>query len=287
MTKNNNSLSVKDHSVSGELFELKSNERGDILITTPQPSEKDIGRYYQSENYISHTDSRRTLFDKVYQWVKNYSIKRKLGLVEKFRIENSVLLDIGCGTGDFLTAAKMDGWEIFGVEPNPHAREIAIGKSGESIMKTINEVRSKDQKVQVITLWHVLEHLHRLEDQIELMKEILNPSGRLVVAVPNFKSYDAEYYKEHWAAYDVPRHLWHFSKKGIENIFESKGMILEEVHPMKFDSYYVSLLSEKYKRGWMNFIMAFLVGLKSNLKAKRTGEYSSLIYVLKKAEKAK
>ncbi|MCY1240886.1 Methyltransferase domain protein [compost metagenome] len=133
-------------------------------------------------------------------------------------------------------------------------------------------------------MWHVLEHVPNLEDQIKELKRLLKPNGSIIIAVPNFKSYDANHYKEFWAAYDVPRHLWHFSKTAIHKLFQKENIELVKILPMKFDSFYVSLLSEKYKTGKMNFVKAFFVGLKSNWKAKRNFEYSSHIYVLKSAK---
>jgi len=138
-----------------------------------------------------------------------------------------------------------------------------------------------NKQFDIITLWHVLEHVSDLDAQIKELKRLLKPKGYLIIAVPNYKSYDADHYKTFWAAYDVPRHLWHFSKNAIQSIFGKFNFILEKTLPMKFDSFYVSLLSEKYKTGKMNYLKAFRIGLRSNIKAKRTGEYSSLIYVLR------
>ena len=273
---------VQDHSVSGEEFELKFNAEGDILITHPQPSKSESGKYYDSEDYISHTDSRRGIFERIYQYVKKISLKRKLNLIRPFKDEDANLLDVGCGTGDFLRAAHNDGWTVHGVEPNQGARSLAQHKTNATIYQSLEEVT--ESRFQVISLWHVLEHLHDLDEQIKTFSNLLAENGRLIIAVPNFKSFDASYYKNYWAAFDVPRHLWHFSKDGIRRIFSKHGMEIEQTLPMKFDAYYVSLLSEKYKSGWMNFFGAFFVASRSNLKAAKTGEYSSLIYVIKKAK---
>jgi 2-polyprenyl-3-methyl-5-hydroxy-6-metoxy-1,4-benzoquinol methylase len=271
-------LTVKDHSVSKEIFELYHDETLDMLITSPQPALENLGRYYESEDYISHTDNKRSLFEKAYHFVKNIALKNKLNLINSEQQHKGRILDIGAGTGDFLLTAKNDGWETVGVEPSERAKNIAIQKG----ISFVNEIDAlKNNSFDVITMWHVLEHVPNLELQIQLLKRLLKPTGTLIVAVPNFKSYDAKYYNEFWAAYDVPIHFWHFSKKAIQSLFEKVDMKLEKVLPMKFDSFYVSLLSEKYKTGKMNYISAFFVGLKSNLKASSTKEYSSHIYVLK------
>ncbi|OCB69538.1 methyltransferase [Flavobacterium piscis] len=271
-------LTVKDHSVSKEIFELYHDETLDMLITFPQPDLENLGKYYESEDYISHTDNKRSLFEKAYHFVKNIALKNKLNLINGEQSQKGRILDIGAGTGDFLLTAKNDGWETVGVEPSDRAKNIAIQK-GISFVNEISDL--ENNSFDVITMWHVLEHVPNLELQIQELKRLLKPTGTLIVAVPNFKSYDAQHYKTFWAAYDVPIHFWHFSKKAIQLLFEKVDMKLEKVLPMKFDSFYVSLLSEKYKTGKMNYISAFFVGLKSNLKAGSTKEYSSHIYVLK------
>ena len=271
-------LTVKDHSVSKEIFELYHDETLDMLITSPQPSLENLGKYYESEDYISHTDNKRSLFEKAYHFVKSIALKNKLNLINGEQSQKGRILDIGAGTGDFLLTAKNDGWNTVGVEPSDRAKNIAIQK-GISFVSEINAL--ENNSFDVITMWHVLEHVPNLELQIQELKRLLKPTGTLIVAVPNFKSFDAKYYNEFWAAYDVPIHFWHFSKNAIQSLFSKVDMKLEKVLPMKFDSFYVSLLSEKYKTGKMNYISAFFVGLRSNLKASRTKEYSSHIYVLK------
>ena len=274
-------ISVKDHSVSSEEFHLLINNEFGYLETSPQPSLEKLPEYYKSEDYISHTDTKRNLLEKVYHVVRNISLNRKLKLINSFTSEDKNLLDVGCGTGDFLQIAQQNDWIVFGVEPNNEARQIANSKTNNSVSDIEQLLEFPKQSFDVITLWHVLEHLPNLEEQVSILKSLLRENGRLIIAVPNYKSYDAEYYKNFWAAFDVPRHLWHFNQESISKLFSKENMEVVERHPMKFDSYYVSLLSEKYKSGWMNIFNAFRIGFTSNLKAKRSGEYSSLIYVLR------
>ena len=271
-------LTVKDYSVSKETFELYYDELSDMLITYPQPSLENLGKYYESEDYISHTDNKRSLFEKLYHFIKNIALKKKLNLINSLQSDKGLILDIGAGTGDFLSIAKKNGWQTIGVEPNERAKAIAISK-GVLFVENTNELQNNS--CDVITMWHVLEHVPDLNKQIKELKRLLKPSGTLIIAVPNFKSFDAQYYGKFWAAYDVPIHFWHFSKTAIQLLFKKEAMKLEKVLPMKFDSFYVSLLSEKYKSGKMNFIKAFFIGLQSNWKAKQHLEYSSHIYVLK------
>jgi 2-polyprenyl-3-methyl-5-hydroxy-6-metoxy-1,4-benzoquinol methylase len=271
-------LTVKDHSVSKETFGLHHDEKLDLLITFPKPTETELPSYYESEDYISHTDGKRTLFEKVYQYIKNIALKNKLDLINGLQPEKGNLLDIGAGTGDFLAVAKQNGWKITGIEPNEKAKNIAINK-GISFVE--NSELLEKESFDTITMWHVLEHVPDLDFQIKELKRLLKPNGTILIAVPNFNSYDAKHYGSYWAAYDVPRHLWHFSKTAIKLLFEKQDLHLQKVLPMKFDAFYVALLSEKYQKGKMNLINAFLVGLKSNFKGSRNLEYSSHIYVIK------
>lgn len=274
-------IKVKDHSVSGEEFQLIVNNEYGYLETTPQPLVEKLPEYYKSENYISHTNAKRNLFEKTYHVIRKIALKRKLKLINSFSSEEKNLLDIGCGTGAFLKTAKDDGWEVFGIEPNEKARDIA-NKSCEGSVFNIEKLEVfKAQSFDVITLWHVLEHLPNLHAQVLILKTLLKPNGTLVIAVPNYKSYDAKYYKNFWAAYDVPRHLWHFSRESILRLFKTVEMKVVNTLPMVFDAFYVSLLSEKYKNSLLKIIPAFFIGWLSNSKAKRSGEFSSLIYVIK------
>ena len=274
-------IQVKDHSVSGEIFQLIHNNELDYLETFPKPTLKKLPEYYQSEDYISHTNSKRNLFEKVYHLIRNISLNKKLKLINSFNSEENNLLDVGCGTGAFLNIAKKNNWNITGIEPDANARKIANELTNNAVYNSEQISKFKANSFDVITLWHVLEHLPNLEEQISIYKKLLKPKGTLIIAVPNYKSFDAQYYKSFWAAYDVPRHLWHFSQKSISNLFAKEQMEVVKTKPMVFDAFYVSLLSEKYRHKSMNPFKAFFIGMRSNLKAKRTGEYSSLIYIIK------
>ena len=273
-------LECKDYTVSNEMFTVLIDEESDLLVTTPRPEDDNLSAYYESKDYISHSDSSNSLFDKIYQIVRNYTLRKKIKLVSSFELSEKLILDIGAGTGDFLVQCKKSGWKVEGVEPSKNARDLAENKLGTKLKTQISELGT--EKYDVITMWHVLEHVPNLIDYVSQLNGLLKPKGTLVVAVPNHKSFDAANYGKFWAAYDVPRHLWHFSQKAIQMLFARESMKVIKCLPMKFDSFYVSLLSEKYKMGSMNPFKSFYVGLMSNLKARRTGEYSSLIYIIKK-----
>jgi 2-polyprenyl-3-methyl-5-hydroxy-6-metoxy-1,4-benzoquinol methylase len=275
---NNIFIKVKDHSVSKETFDLLFDEELQLLKTYPQPPLDELPSYYESEDYISHTDSKRTLFEKLYHLVKTNALKNKVTLITNENPSKGSLLDIGAGTGDFLNQAKNNGWKCLGIEPNEKAKNIAIAK-GVQFVTTLDGL--DDHSFDVITMWHVFEHVPDLEVQIKTLKRLLKPNGTIFIAVPNFKSFDAKHYKSFWAAYDVPRHLWHFSKISIQKLFNKENLKLKKVKPMWFDSFYVCLLSEKYKTGKMNFLKGFFYGFWSNCSGIMQNEYSSHIYIIK------
>ncbi len=276
MKKNPADFTYTDFLVTGEEFHLENYRKG-IFKTIPVP--ENLSQYYKSENYISHTDRQETLQEKIYQRVKKYMLNKKASWIEK-EITTTKHLDYGCGTGDFVHVMNSRGWNSFGIEPDPDAKKLAEGKSA-NIHSSLETLKEKD--FSVITLWHVLEHIPDYQNKLQQLIEKLKPGGILVIAVPNYNSYDAEYYKESWAAWDVPRHLWHFSRKGLKTEIESNfplGLMKEK--PLIFDSFYVSLLSEQHQKKPLPFLRALKTGMHSNLRAGSTGEYSSLAYFFQK-----
>lgn len=272
-------IACKDHLISGETFSLQYDEVYDMLITIPKPENDKLPEYYQSKNYISHSEEKKSWFEKTYHVVRKYTSKKKVRLLNKLHPEKGTLLDIGAGTGSFLSRAKASGWEVYGTEPDEQARKLAKAKG---ITLEFEIQKSQLQRYDVITLWHVLEHIPDIQKQLTQLKMLLSPNGTLIIAVPNYKSFDARYYKSYWAGYDVPRHLWHFSKTAIKKLCAAHNLNVVNSIPMYFDAFYVSLLSEKYKTRSMNVIKASAIGAMSNFKAFfKTGEYSSLIYIIK------
>jgi 2-polyprenyl-3-methyl-5-hydroxy-6-metoxy-1,4-benzoquinol methylase len=267
-----------DHSVSSEAFSIVRCKSCGFHFTNPIPDEEKIGSYYKSEAYVSHSSSKKGLINRIYHWVRWYSLKRKVSLIDTLSKERN-LLDIGAGTGHFLKEAKKAGWKVMGLEPDADARSLAKSVNGVELIEQQNLYTIDDASFNVVTMWHVLEHVYHLKKDVKRITELLTPDGALVVAVPNMNSYDAKYYKEYWAAYDLPIHLYHFTKSDIVNLFSQFNFELIETRPMIFDSFYVSMLSEKYKNGKM--INGVLTGLKSNWRAK-DGSYSSQIYILKR-----
>ncbi len=276
-----NFLVVTDNTVSKESFVIVECENCTFKFTNPRPDVNSIGSYYESEEYISHSNTKSGIINRAYHVVRSITTKQKVELINRHVPAKGNILDYGCGTGVFLAACKKDGWKVSGVEPNAKARELAKEQVGDTIAETLAEVNT--DKFEVITLWHVLEHIHTLNETMEELISRLAPEGVLIVAVPNADSHDAQQYKENWAAYDVPRHLYHFTQPTMKRLLKKHKMVLEEVLPMKFDAYYVSMLSEKHKEGKTKMLSSVMNGYKSNSYAEKNGnDYSSLIFVAKR-----
>lgn len=272
-----------DYTATQEQFTLKKCLRCNFVFTDPRPDEATLPRYYQSDKYISHTGGNASLIDNIYLLARKITLGWKRELVKKNSSGNKIL-DVGCGTGEFLREMKSSGWSISGVEPSPNARETSIKKTGVTIIDSLNNVT--ETNFDAITLWHVLEHLPDPRNALKTIYTLLNQSGTVFIAVPNLESYDAKHYKSFWAGYDVPRHLWHFDKQNMETLLKKNGLNLVQIIPMRLDSFYVSLLSESYKHPkrhkLLQLFFAFLTGLKSNIKGRSDLNYSSLIYVVKR-----
>ena len=274
-------LKCKDHFLSKEDFNISKCRKCSFLFTNPRPKEKDLGNYYRSEEYISHSNKANSIINYVYKLARYFTLSGKIKLINSIT-ENKTILDYGCGTGDFLTACKNNGWEINGYEPEKSARDIASQVNKKEILSTLNQLDSLNN-ISLITLWHVLEHIPDLNTTLNKLKSKLDDNGTILIAVPNFKSYDAQLYKQHWAAYDVPRHLYHFSQQTMSLLLNNHGLKIKTVIPIKLDSFYVSLLSEIYKNGRSNLLKSFINGYKSNIYAtKNNNNYSSLIYIASK-----
>ncbi len=282
-TKFNSLLEIKDVSISQEYFIITKCLGCGFLITSPRPDANSIGKYYLSEKYISHSGGRKTIIDRIYFLAQILTMRWKYNLIRSYKLKGEIL-DYGCGTGAFLNFLQERKWEITGVEPSENARIKAESFLQIKVHQSLDSIIQK--KFDVITLWHVLEHIHDLENSLQKIKELLKDDGMIFIAVPNYESADAQKYKEHWAAYDVPRHLWHFSKTTIEKLLIKHKLKLQEIKPMKLDSFYVSILSEGYRNPthskMVNGIKGIINGLKSNLAGNKEMNYSSLIYVIKK-----
>jgi 2-polyprenyl-3-methyl-5-hydroxy-6-metoxy-1,4-benzoquinol methylase len=275
-------LSAKDYTVSGEEFEIWECRNCTQRFTQNVPEEKEIGKYYQSENYISHSDTSKGLINNLYHKVRKRTIIQKRKLIENATgKKRGNILDVGAGTGAFLNEMKTANWNCDGIEPDKTAREKAAELYHLNLKEAEKLYLLSPQSFDAITLWHVLEHVHELHKYVEQLKNLLSAEGKLFIAVPNYTSGDEKIYNQYWAAYDVPRHLYHFSPKAMEVLLNAHGLNIEEIKPMWYDSVYVSMLSEKNKTGDSHPLKAFVNGIISNLEAVSDhSKCSSLIYIV-------
>ncbi|TRX58673.1 class I SAM-dependent methyltransferase [Fulvivirga sp. M361] len=275
-----NELTCKDHTVSSENFVLVRCQKCSFLFTNPRPSSANIGNYYQSDNYVSHQNKANNLINLIYKLSRHFTLINKVKLINKLQAVGK-LLDVGCGTGHFLSYASKSNWHVQGIEPDIHARQNAEQLTQSKIHSSLEDIT--EEQFNVITLWHVLEHVPDLDGYILSITRLLTSDGTIIVAVPNHKSYDAQLYKEYWAGYDVPRHLYHFSQNTMKRLLSNYNLEITHTLPMKLDAFYVSLLSEKYMgTGFKGLIKSLINGLKSNNYAsKHTNDYSSLIYIIR------
>lgn len=277
-------LKLRDYFLTQEEFEIWECADCRLLFTTPRPDEHSIGKYYKSDDYLSHNEHKKGFVPWVYNQVKKVNIKRKFKIAfgsSRHGNEKPRLLDYGCGVGDFLLYSKNNGCEISGCDLSEDARKFASEKLGVQITEPAKLTSLPDRQFDVITLWHVFEHVAELETLSKELHRLIADNGKLVVAVPNYKSYDAQYYEDKWAAYDVPRHLNHFHRESLESVMKDK-FALQEIYPLKWDAFYISMMSENYIGKGNSFLKGVITGLKSNIKAKKNGEYSSLVYVFNK-----
>ncbi len=276
-------LTTRDYTVSQKDFHLQQCSSCSFVVTSPRPDQNSISDFYKSEKYISHSGGRKTLMDKIYIRARSITLKWKHELISQYK-QDGKILDYGCGTGEFLQFIQTKNWKVSGVEPSKTARDKALEITKTGIFEDLN---STNDKFDAITLWHVLEHIHDLNEKIDELITHLNNDGIIFIAVPNHESGDAKKYGSYWAGYDVPRHLWHFSQSNMKQLLNKHGLAFIKTEPMKLDSYYVSMLSENYKypnaSSLVSMTKSFFSGFQSNYRASKTGSYSSLIYIAKRS----
>ncbi len=276
-------MSCADHSISGETFEIIECTQCGLWITSPRPDNEQLGAYYHSSTYISHSDTSEGIINKLYKIVRNYTLRQKLKLVRQY-VQKGSILDVGCGAGYFLDACRNAGFDVSGIEPDNSTRNTATEKFKLDIFSEDMLDHFEADFFDLISMWHVLEHVPDPDKRLHQLHRILKPGGMLFIAVPNRSSYDARHYGAYWAGYDVPRHLWHFSPHEITTIAEKSGFTMARIRPMYFDAFYVSILSEKYKRNAFSLLKGFWIGFVSNMLAMASSrnQYSSQIFILKK-----
>lgn len=274
-------LWLKDEFLSNEEFQIQECLSCGLLFTEPRPAKDKIGDYYKSEAYYSHQENKKGFIPKLYECIKNINLRHKYKIAT-FGKNTGNILDIGCGVGDFLHTAESHGWNCMGVEPSEEAKVIAKKRTNAEILASEDLEKLHDESFDVITMWHVLEHVDNIKWQVAQLQRLIKKDGRIIIAVPNYKSYDAKFYKEKWAAYDVPRHLNHFNKTTLVKIFKTNDLNLIKTDKLRWDAYYISYMSEQYKRHTFALLKGAIRGFISNCQARKSDEWSSRIYVFEK-----
>ena len=273
-------LQGKDYFLSGENFNIQQCNTCGFRFTNPRPSQSCIGKFYDSEQYISHDSQKQNITTLAYRVARYFAIRQKFSIIKKYS-KGKNLLDIGCGTGELLYYCSKNGYQVQGIEPNLKARKFASEKYDLKISEDLYSEFLANNSFDCITLWHVLEHVDQPIETLNQISKLLTPGGTLIIAVPNSNSWDAIHYKNYWAAYDLPRHLSHFTHQTLKYFIEQNKYSLIKCLPQKLDAFYISLLSEKYRTGRKNFYKAIFNGLKSNFFSRRTEYYhSSIIFIL-------
>ena len=282
-----NKLQVQDKSVSQELFTIQQCAGCGLQFTNPRPSAEHISRYYESAAYVSHNSAAQGLVNRVYRVARFFTMRRKVALITKLNGgQAGRLLDYGCGTGHFLARAKGAGWQVTGLEPHPRARQAAAARVGQPILEVSALAALPPASFDIVTLWHVLEHVHTLNETLAQLVAVLKPGGQLLIAVPNPDSLDAQHYRHNWAAYDVPRHLYHFVPDTMRRLLARHGLRIAQTLPLPLDAYYVSMLSEQLRAPAQTTgpLLVLRAGRRSNqYAAQNGGQYSSLLYVAERA----
>ncbi len=274
-------LDSVDYFFTQESFTLDRCANCGLIVTNPFPGFEESLKYYQSEAYFSHPNKKMNLFGYLYQFVRTHNMRSKIRVLKRY-VRLGKVLDIGCGSGDFLVACRDNGFDVSGIEVNEEARNYTSSRIGNRVFHPHDSLFIPSDHVDMITMWHVLEHIHDLDKQMNDIMRMLKPNGFLLLALPNPESYDCRKYGKYWAAWDLPRHLFHFNPQTINVLAAKFGLKQIGTYPMKWDAYYISMLSEGYRKNRLGFIKGLMAGLFSNLNARRTGNYSSLIYVFKK-----
>ena len=276
--------SSKDFYASGEHFDLMSCKSCGFKFTQNAPVESEMGAYYDSPDYISHTNIKLGMMNILYHNVRRHMLKRKASLVQReAHYHKGRLLDIGTGTGYFAITMKLRGWKVQAIEKSESARQFALDNFELEVLPDDALNKFAPKSFDVITLWHVMEHIEHLNELWDRLHELLDDKGTLIVAVPNSESYDARQYGENWAAYDVPRHLWHFTPVTMKKFAEKHGFTMRNRLPMPYDAFYVSILSEKNQKKNFSFIRGMWTGTKAAIQSLGKKELSSsLIYIFRK-----
>ena len=273
-TNSCNSIETKDYLVTHESFFVEEKEKG-ISFTHPVIADEEIDKYYNTTAYLSHS-SNKTLISFFFDLFSNIMVKKKtsfmLGLGGV-----SAYLDYGCGIGKLISSMNKKGVASYGYDTSSLAISVCNNKS----LNASSNLDDLPNKYDLISFWHSLEHVSDYTKVLKKTKKMLSKNGTMVVALPNYDSFDAKFYSKFWAAYDTPRHRVHFTKKGFIKAASQLGFEVVKTKPLFLDSFYISMMSEKYKQSLFYFLKGLFIGALSNLFFFFTKQASSHTYVLK------
>jgi len=221
-----------------------------------------MAEHYQAEGYdpFQEVESGSSLSQKLYALAKPFGLSWKRRLVSRYLPHPGSLLEIGTGTGSFLDTMHKGGWEVQGCEKDDNAARFAREKLHLDVFNgDLSDVKDLKESYDAVTFWHSLEHIHRIKENLSVVKKVIKQDGRLFIALPNPDSCDAAIYANRWVAWDAPRHLWHFKPSAMEGLLRQYGFRLIRCHAMPLDPFYNSLLSEFLHSGggWWRYPLRF------------------------------
>jgi SAM-dependent methyltransferase len=275
-------LLCRDTLVSHKPFQLARCSACGLVFTQDCPGEEEMPAYYQAEEYISHNPDAKGFMNRIYLFTREFMVNRKRKYIRAATGLNSgSLLDIGCGTGHFANTMKKAGWNVTGIEPDEKARNYAVTAFGLKVLLPGQIKDLEGKSFDCITMWHVLEHFHDPFGYAAEIGRLLKPGGVCLAALPNCRSFDAGYFRSDWAAYDVPRHLWHFTPSTFSEFADKTGFSVKKTGVLPLDVFYISILSEKARGVTLPFLSGLLKGSWFALRSlfRRSGS-SSLYYLL-------
>lgn len=274
---------MRDHGISQEDFRIVECSDCKFRFTQNPPDESVIGPYYETSKYISHSADSTTLINRVYYAVRDNMLAQKYKLIRQYT-DGKNFIDIGCGLGYFLNYIKQKNNTVFGIEKSESTAAIVRDKFNITVESPEFFLENKiEKKYDVVSMWHVLEHLYNPKNYISSIQKIIHDQSIIIIALPNHQSWDGRHYKEYWAGYDVPRHLWHFDASSINTLMSDLGFRCINMHRLPYDAFYVSLLSERYRGNFLSTIRAMFAGVISSIKSwMDVKQTSSIIYIYKK-----
>ena len=273
-----------DFTVSKESFILLRCPQCGVVFTSNPPKESETIRYDTLDLKLKLGDSPRGLTDKLYYYVRHRMLRKKASIVESQSYRTGgTLLNYGAKTGYFSHYMERRGWKVTSIEKYHEERQFSLETFHHRMYDVSEMDRLTPETFDVITLWHVFEHCYNPNGLLNRFYRLLRPGGILLIACPNICSTDAMHYGANWAAYNVPRHLWHFNPTSLSNLLNKHGFTLMHRQKLSYDCFYISVLSEKNKNSKMPFLRGMWFGMRCwFISLARLDKSSSLVYVFRK-----